>query len=293
MKVFILSNCSSRAYLNYLKACYPDWDIRSAVMPQAASWVKEGHEAFLSFLAELDVFVGLTDREPVRSHISKNATIVDLPSFDFFGLQPDCVWLQGITSPTDMGVIHSRIGASAWATGKSVSEAASLFNAAHYADLGYFEKYQADQPRVLERFKTANIDLQEPLQEWLGWGDFLYTPNHPDTRVFFDIAHLGMKAAGLEPTVSQADVTACRDTFEDYLKAGILWPLYSEIADHHSITVERPQWRSSSAKGDGHSFDLTEMLERSWRAYEEVEGARDIISKALGGQDRVAQYART
>lgn len=293
MKVFVLSNCSSRAYLNYLKVCHPGWDIRSAVLPQAASWIKDGYEPFLSFLAELDVFVGLTDREPVCSHVSKNATIVHLPSFDYFGLQPDCIWLQGITSPLEMGVIHSRIGASAWATGKSVSEAASLFSAAHYEDLGYFEKHQADQPRVLERFKAADMDIQELLQEWLSWGDFLYTPNHPDTRVFFDIAHLGMKVAGLEPTVSQADVTACRDTFEDYLKVGILWPLYGEIADHNGITVERPQWRTSTVKGDGHSFDLIEMLERSWRTYEDVEGAHEIISKSLGGPDKVAQYART
>lgn len=291
MKVLVLANCSHRAYVHYLKATHPDWDVRAVVIPQANTWLEEQNAKFIGFIEAIELFVGLTDREPMQSRVNPAARRVFLPSFDFNGFHPDTIWLQEVPSPMEMGVIHSRIAASAYLSGQSPDQAAQLFNLSHYTGLGYLEVYAQDKQRLLQRFAKFDLDIAALFETWVQQGNFLYTPNHPDIRVFFDIVHLGMTGAGLAADIPASQLASLRAATEDYLAEGCIWPVYPEIAAHFGIAATSSRWRTSAAKGLGIEFDLNEMLAKSWVIYQGLPDQHAAMIKVLGGPEQVARYA--
>lgn len=291
MKVLVLANCPYLAYANYLKATHPDWDVRAVVLSQADTWLQEKNAKFLEFVDEIDVFVGLTNHASIQSRIKASVTRVFLPPFEFSGFHPDTLWLHGVPSSMNAGVIHSRIATSAYLSGLTVAQAKSLFNLQHYRELGYLDVYASEKLRLLQSFAGYGFDITELFETWAHNGNFLHTPNHPDIRVLFDIVHLGMEKAGLAANISASALANLRETADDYLGAGCIWPIYPEIAAHFGVAAKPSRWRTSVAKGLGVEFDLQDMLDKSWSIFENVPERRDSMIKMLGGPEKVAQYA--
>lgn len=292
MRALILSNCSYTAYTKYMQGVFPDWDNRGVPLSTAKEWVDAGHEAFLDFVDQADLFIGMTKQEPLASRVPAGTRRVQLPLFVFNGYHPDAVWLHGVTAPTETGAIHSRIAAAGWLTGKSATQTAALFTGAHYDRLGYFDVFASEKTQLIARFAAdGGIDISDLFDTWSAQGNFLHTPNHPVAQVFFDIAHAGMAQAGLTEGLDPEKVAAQRAALDDNLATGIIWPLYPEIAEHLGIPHTPTHWRTSAARGTGVTFDVPEMIARSWKRFDEKPDQRNAMMRALGGADVVARLA--
>lgn len=289
MRAIVVSNCNTTAYYNYLKAMFPEWDTRSVLTTQADAWLQSAHEPFLDFLAKVDVFIGLPEVQKKISpkYLNGKAVEVVLPSFVFMGTRPDCFWLPGITSATGNGVIHSKIAAAAFWAGKSAEEARRLYTGEHYEALGYFDSYARSRADLLASYRAVGVELEAAFEKWRGYGDFMYTPNHPQSRLLFDVVDSALKSKGICTAKDAGFVEATRATFDDYLSQGIIWPVYPEIAERLSLSNAKRSWRTSAAREGAEEFDLPAMLERSYAAFAAHPEARRRISTALGGEQNL------
>lgn len=78
-----------------------------------------------------------------------------------------------------------------------------------------------------------------------------------------------------------------RAQVEDYLETGMHWPLFAELAAHHGVQAVPPRWRLSSTKGEGTSFNATDMVSRSYRLFEANPEARRLIGGVLAADRAV------
>lgn len=292
MKVLVFAGCSHLAYVHYLKAAHPDWDIRAVVPLQARKWVAERNEGFMTFLAELDILVGLTDHEDVVTHVGAQAVHVPVPSFGYYGHHPDVINLAKLPSMLERGLAHSRIAMAGWLSGLTLAETQALFCEETYERLGYFDKRDNDRTNILKVFSGRGLDITELFDSWYDRPGFLHYPAHPQTGFFMDVVQLAMERAGFPADTDAATLQAARDSLVDYLEDGVLWPVYPEIAARHGIAAIPPDWRSSAAKGQGEHFDLPEMLRRSFAIYDAHPDCRAAMETALGGPDQVASYVQ-
>ena len=292
MRALVLSNCSYPAYTAYMQTMFPHWDVRGVFLPQATTWVRDGHPAFMAFLDQIDIFIGMTAMAPVNALVKPGVIRVLLPYFTYHGYHPDALWLHGLPSPLENGVLHSAIAASAWLLGKSVPAAQALFCAAHFDRLGYFAAPVADRARVTAMFADpSGIDIDPLFADWARAGNFMHTPNHPKPPVFFDIIHAGMVQAGFGDCIDTALLARTRAALNDDLGRGILWPVYPELAAAGGLLPTSPHWRTGEKAGAaGPSFGLEEMLQRSWAIYAAQPAKRAAMIQMLGGQDKVAAF---
>jgi len=291
MKVIIIANCAHRAYYNYLTGTHPDWDVRAVVPVQAKSWIAEGREAFGAFLAEADLFVGFTGVNEIATYVNPSAHKVGLPPFAFRAFMPDLIGVKGFTGVLESGDAHSRIAMAGYLSGLTTQETAQLFNAEHYGQLGYYDQYEDHRAAMLAKAAKCGFDLTEALDCWLKTDRFLYYPVHPNTRFFFDMIHMAMMSSGCPPDISDAAVSDLRNGFDDYLSNGVHWPVYPEIASHFGIEAWPTHWRLSAANNSGQSYNLEQMLEKSFALYKASPDRLDSMLTVLGGASEVARYA--
>lgn len=290
MRALVMSNCSYPAYTAYMQKMFPSWDVRGVFLPQAATWVAEKHPAFLEFVDQIDVFIGMTGEEPLNSLVKPGVQRVLLPYFVYQGYHPDTIWLHGVPSPLQNGVLHSPIAASAFLLGKSTAEARALFNPAHFERLGYFDKLAADRARVIAMFaETAGLEIADLFVEWSQQGNFMHTPNHPKPPVFFDIIHAGMLRAGFGDQMDMDLMRQTRAALDDDLGRGVLWPMYPDLAARAGLAQGNYDWRTPEPAG-GIRFGLDDMLARSWEIYSKHSARRGHMIALLGGMEKVTAY---
>ncbi|SMX40999.1 WcbI family polysaccharide biosynthesis putative acetyltransferase [Maliponia aquimaris] len=287
MKVLVVSNCNVNAHHAFLKHFFPAWDLRTAGITQAQQWLAEGHETFLDFLGELDLCLGLPaffeDTAPDR--FRPGATLIPVPGFVYMGTRPDCFWLPGVKSPLGGGILHSRIAVSAFCMGKSLKETAALFDGPHYDRLGYFEEHDRSLDTCRQVFGPHGVDVDGLFPRWWEAGDFMYTPNHPSGVVLYDILRQLLASRGMLDGLPQAELDDMRGRFDDPLERGILWPVYPEIAEHLKVANPISAWRSSLALEKGVTFQLEEMLARSFRTFAGCDDFRARAEQALGAEN--------
>lgn len=290
MRALVMSNCSYPAYTAYMQKMFPDWDVRGVFLPQAATWVAEKHPAFLEFVDQIDIFIGMTGEAPLNTLVKPSVQRVHLPYFVYQGYHPDTIWLHGVPSPLQSGVLHSPIAASAFLLGKTTAEARALFSPAHFERLGYFDKLAEDRARVIAMFaKTGGLEIADLFVEWSQHGNFMHTPNHPKTPVFFDIIHAGMVKAGFGEQIDMDLMRQTRTDLDDELGRGVLWPMYPDLAEHAGLAQSSYDWRTPEVIG-GTRFGLDEMLERSWEIYSKHPARRDSMIAFLGGMEKLTVY---
>jgi Polysaccharide biosynthesis enzyme WcbI len=280
-----------RTQIAYFQAVFPDWDVRGVLAPLASQWINEGHEKFLSFIDEVDLFIGLVNTAPLSTRVSESVRRIYIPAFRFDGLHPDTVWLPGVPSPLELGVVHSRIAASAFVLGCSVAETNGLFCGKQYEKLEFLTHYRSARERIEGVFrKHGGFEVNDLFDTWAETGNFLYLPHHPHNVVFFDIIHRAMQAAGLADAIDPDRVAAARGKVEEYLEAGMIWPVYPEIAEANRLTDLPATWRLSTNKSTGDFLDTQAFLERSWSIYQAHPDKRDDIIKSLGGMEEVERF---
>ena len=122
------------------------------------------------------------------------------------------------------------------------------------------------------------MSWKKPFDSWEA--DFLHTPNHPQTKVFFDILLTALRAVGLNTTLSAPELAQLRSTSQDYLADNIIWPIYPEIATRRGIQSPRTKWRAATTAGEP-PFGLEEMLTRSFARFEQTPNLPQLVKTAL------------
>jgi hypothetical protein len=282
MKAIVISNCATKAYYQYLTALVPDWEVRSVVKPQAEKWLEAGHEGFLEYLGQVDVFVGLPNlyAKQLKRALNPQAQRILIPPFAYTGNRLDCFSLANVAPPTGAGVIHSRIALKSDLEGQTVAQTLSQFCDTRFEAEGYYDPSNRQRDALLSLHAAEGIDLTKAFDNWHREGDFQHTINHPEVKVFFDILLTALHTAGLNTRLTDQELTHLRSTSEDYLADNIIWPIYPEIAARRGIQNPKTLWRAVIARQEA-SFDLEEMLRRSFASYKATPNLQQLVDDAL------------
>lgn len=189
-----------------------------------------------------------------------------LPWLGFFGLQPDMCYISynGKQIRTGLPEYHSAIVAGAFHVGMSAREAANLFNAYVYRQLGYFN-FEPRKRSFLASCARHGYDLRQHFDKWLQRGSFMLTINHPTVWMAADVTRIALELAGIDvdgdPPVDEIA--------QDGLKAAsVVWPVYPELARELGIKgclLFKPPFRDSRD-----IITLDEFIDSSFAAYREV-----------------------
>lgn len=177
----------------------------------------------------LDEAMGELWTERLRVQIPK---LVLLPVIGFAGWHPDVTYLidGNVHYASPVGPYHSVITVSAYRLGYRQDEAQVLFNRLIFAELGYFEQYEASWNLLLKDLAAFGFAQDVELEEWRRDGPFMHTINHPKMAILARIA----RAAAVKAELVGRDA-ALPDLDFDLLGA-LQWPVYPEIGDELGIT---------------------------------------------------------
>jgi len=217
MKVLTLANCAHRAYHQYLTGAHPDWDVRAVIPLKAKEWIDMGHEGFIGFLRDVDLFVGFVNINTVADHVNPQAKHIGVPSFSFGGFTPDIVGIADFAGILENNNAHSRLAAAGHLSGLTINQTAALFNKDHFASVGYFDRFNKDRNALCNKAERFGLDVSDLIDHWLKQDRFLYYPVHPNTKFFFDMLDLAMRQAGYPPDIDDTALAALREGMDDYL----------------------------------------------------------------------------
>jgi hypothetical protein len=195
---------------------------------------KDSDEDLLALLPGFDVVISqFSDRD---GHIPLRITrlreqglpVVYLPVMVFPGFHPDITYIQGPEGlvhglTTDY---HSVIVASAFTLGLPERRVPELFNAYIFAELGYFDVFEAAKVALFANFDQEGFDLGLLFDLWMQQaGQFMFTFNHPHILVLATLCRLALARAGhLDRT------TPLPEGIDDYLATNFIWPTYPALA---------------------------------------------------------------
>jgi hypothetical protein len=155
--------------------------------------------------------------------------VVYLPVLTFAGFHPDITYIRAPDGAMVHGLgtdYHSLIVASAFTLGLPEQRVPGLFNPFVFAELGYFEVFEAAKAALITNFGNADYDVRALFDQWMQQvGQFMYTINHPHIVVLATLCRLALVRAGrLEP------VAPLPDGIQDSLAAYFIWPTYPALA---------------------------------------------------------------
>lgn len=271
MKVLVVSNCAMPAYVQGLRALFPEWDIKGVLITMALEWLQnKSNDLFLDWLKDVDYYIGLDD-DNLFSQLPTNErmTRIYIPSFLFSGYHPDSFHLHaGVKSVLKAGNLHSRIAVTAFVMGLPLNKAVKLFNGDIYQKLGYFDSFERERVSLIDRFKYHGISIAADFDSWYSRGNFLYTYNHPKHYVLFDILRRALQ--GRLMTDSEVEAAASKsDVVSDFLSESIIWPIYPEIGKPHGIN-DQCLWRTGRNKGFEY-LTLDEFVQRTYDSLSQLD----------------------
>jgi hypothetical protein len=290
MKILVVTNCVTGAFVDALRALFPTADARGAMTPTARTWMtSEPNDLFKRFLASTNLLVTSAPDDPIFETLPESAIKVFVPHFSFWGLHPDSFDPYGPQPPSVLkgASLQSRIAMTAFLMGKPWQEAKAAFNSDVYERLGYFAIYDLGRRTVIEHFASVGIDLAGSFQRWEEAGDYLYTHNHPKMFVLHDL----LRKALVGRVMSEDEAELARPRLlglTDPLEVFAWWPVYPEIAARRNFATPF-LWRTSRADGS-EAIDLDEFLQRTYHHLESFDQLTqasipgfELCAAALGG----------
>jgi hypothetical protein len=197
--------------------------------------------------------------------------VVYLPVVGFPGFHPDITYIRGSNGfvhglETDY---HSVIIASAFTLGLPDWRVPELFNAYIFAELGYFEVFEAAKTALFANFGRERIDLHPLFDVWMQQaGQFMYTINHPHILVLATLCRLALARAG------HLDATApLPESIEDNLATHFVWPTYPALARRIGVTGSTTFLRRTVglAEGQARALPLADYVSACYRIYDGLE----------------------
>jgi hypothetical protein len=232
----VLGNCQSRPLASSLQALCPSAtftpvELTAAAMERFAA----GDKRILRSLCEYDAIFAQVPAIVTRTFPDLTAKVVRIPFVTFAAYHPDLVYINTVREGAKqylfgpMGQYHSAITLWAYLHGKSTAETLTLFNAATYEALGYFDFWQTSRNGVLHEGEAAGMLLHANIDRWARRGCFMHSVNHPKIDVFIDIAQELLRKLELPCLPNAAQYLI------DEFAEGAVWPIYPEIGQNLGI----------------------------------------------------------
>jgi Polysaccharide biosynthesis enzyme WcbI len=234
---------------------------------------KDSDEDLLALLPGFDTVISqISDRDgqiPLRiSRLREQGLpVVYLPVVAFPGFHPDITYIRGPDGlvhglATDY---HSVIVASAFTLGLPERRVPELFNAYTFAELGYFDVFQAAKAALLSIFDQDGFDVRPLFDLWMQQaGQFMYTINHPHILVLATLCRLALARAGhLEPTAPLPE------GINDHLAMHFIWPTYPTLAKRIGLPGSTTFLRNTNglAEGEAREMALADYVSACFRIY--------------------------
>ncbi len=214
--------------------------------------------------------------EALKAVASKDTTVLGFPTIYYTGFHPDTIYSNygdgqnRLLSPT--GTNHSAIVAHAWLNDMTPSETAGLFNERVFEHLGYFDHWQQSIARLRDQFEALGFNFDGRIEEWMKFGCFMHTPNHPKLLVVSAIAKVLLKELGINPKTANPE-----NMLNDNLSSLVIWPVYPEIANRLGISGEycfKREARFGSEDQPAPVLSLQEYIEASFEMYSHVSSEK-------------------
>lgn len=167
-----------------------------------------------------------------------------MPTFVFPGFHPDQSYAfdeNGLISAVHSD-FHSKIAVAGFLLGLSPERTLRLYNSLIFAELGYFEAFDAARLAIEAHMREAGFDVEGLITEWLGSiGSFMYMTNHPNVHILAHLCRQVYIRLGLIPKT-----TALPRIGKDHLGESFTWPVYPALAARvgaiGSFDFQRPAW---------------------------------------------------
>lgn len=182
MKILTVGNCQSRAVTKILKSLFKDADIENKLINIS---LKEGVQ-FDDWDYVFIQKVGGIFSEFVENS-SKEINVFLFPNITFNGFQPDYIYVDR-NSGGEKIPNQSSILLNAYMSGLACSEAVSLFNEKFLSLLDYKSYFVNGKKYLVNHLSECGMDGEFYFDKWVLKGAFMYTINHPSTRVMIDVA---------------------------------------------------------------------------------------------------------
>jgi len=222
-----------------------------------------GYDMVISQLSDWDEHIPLR----ITRLREQGFPVVYLPSLAFPGFHPDIAYIRGSEGFVHglENDYHSVIIASAFTLGLPEWRVPELFNAYIFAELGYFEVFEAAKTALFANFGREDIDLHPLFDVWMQQaGQFMYTINHPHILVLAMLCRLALARAG------HLDATApLPEGIDDNLAMHFVWPTYPALARRIGLRgsttfLRRPH---DLAEGQARELPLADYVSACYRIY--------------------------
>jgi len=195
--------------------------------------------------------------------LDRHGTLWQLPTLSFSAYHPDICYLQhdGKALKGPLGDYHSLIAWAAFRSGLDVAATLALYREDVYAQLGYFDRWDAARDAMLGTFAQHGFDLAPHFVQWTRGEAFMYSINHPRIACVRDVARCVLARAGIEAVYDDA-------LPQDNLANGPIFPVYPEIGARLGV-----QGSLLFKLGGAYRFlRLADYVEASFRLYRDHEG---------------------
>jgi hypothetical protein len=227
-----------------------------------------GFDLVLSQIPDWDEHVSLRFSR-LREH---GLNAVYLPVLTFPGFHPDITYIRAPDGSMRHGLgtdYHSLIVASAFVLGLPEQRIPSLFNSYVFAELGYFEVFEAAKKALLNNFRNAGYDLGLLFDMWIRQvGQFMYTINHPHILVLATLCRVVLARANLVDVM-----TPMPENIDDSLAAHFIWPTYPSLAKRIGLSGSTTFLviAHGLAEGQARELPLTDYITGCYRKYSRLQ----------------------
>jgi hypothetical protein len=296
LRVAIIGGCQVVGLAATARRVLPEAEV---VAWHVGVYPKDSDEELLALLAGFDTVISqLSDwDEHVPLRITRlreqGLPVVYLPVMVFPGFHPDITYVTGpgglVHGP--MVDYHSVIVAAGYTLGLSENRVAGLFNALIFAELGYFDVFEAAKAALFANFKREGIDLDTLFDLWMRQaGQFMYTVNHPHILVLATLCRDALARAGhLNP------VDCLPNDIDDNLAEHFCWPAYPALARRIGVPGSNTFLRGlhGLAPGQTRELSLTEYISVCFRAYENLGREALVVRNIATASERLGALVQS
>ena len=239
---------------------------------------KDSDEDILALLPGFDLVISQIPDwdEHVSLHISSlrehGLNAIYLPVLVFPGFHPDTTYINAPDGSMRHGLgsdYHSLIIASAFALGLPEQRVLPLFNSYVFAELGYFEVFEAAKKALLNNFQNAGFDLEPLFDIWIRQiGQFMYTINHPHILALATLCRVVLARADLVDVMVPVP-----ENIDDFLAAHFIWPTYPALAKRIGLRGSTTflAIANGQAEDQARELPLADYIAGCYRIYSSLE----------------------
>lgn len=290
LKIAIVGGCQAEGLRESTQALLPKAEVASwhagVHPPDAPDILLQKLKAYDLVLSQITPGHGLEllEMDNLRREL-KNVHF--MPTIAFPGFHPDMTYI--LTSQGPLSAVHSdfhsRIAVASYLLGLTPERTLTLYNAAVFSALGYFDVFPAARIAMEETLRESGFVIDGLIDGWLGEiGPFMFMSNHPHVRLLTTLCRdMYVKLGLLKPKAPVPFVA------KDHLSESFTWPVYPALARRlgiqGSLNFQRPKWLVPPGERD---LPLGQYLKDLFAYYAGVERKVLEVGSVIKVRDTLA-----